>query len=180
MDINSNGVPDALESRRVEPGTNFGGEEATIDFAHSRHGISTGWRVSGEQLATSNLGFLTWSPLGSDMSKTYLPSGAKGGDWVVAAGFCSFTRFVVVREAAEGFTLVGHAVSGGIDTEGVACAKFGIYWDSEDLVLYSVVQNEMRRLETIEMARYSDEWVKALNTAVCKKQTPGSSYALCL
>lgn len=179
LDINSNGVPDALELRRVEPGTNFGGEEAAIDFAHSRHGISTGWRVSSEHLSKSNLGFSIWSPPGSDISKVYMPFWAAGGDWVVAAGFCSFTRFVVVREAAEGFTLVGHAVSDGIDiTEEVARAKFGIHWDPEDLVLYAVVQNEMRRLETSVTTRYSAEWVKALNTAICKNQTPGSSYAV--
>jgi hypothetical protein len=178
LDINSDGVPRALESRRVEPGSSFVEEATAIEFAHSRHSISTGWLVSSEHLARSNLGFSIWSPLGSDKSKTYLPAGTKGGDWVVAAGFCSFTRFVVVREAAEGFTVVGHAISDGIDTEKVTSAKFGIHWDAEDLVVYSVVQNEMRRLGTSEVTKYSVEWLRALNTAVCKKQTPGSSYAV--
>lgn len=179
LDINS--VPSAIESRRIEPGTILAGGETAVDLSHSRYEILSGWRVSSEHFARGDLGFSTWSPPGSEEPyKVYLPSWAKAGDWVVRSeGTANLDRYVVVREAADGLggRLVGHAISRTMHNKEVARADFGIHWDPEDRVIFDVVEWELMKLGKFE-SKGTPGWVKALNTAVCKKQTPASSYAV--
>lgn len=182
LNIKSSGIPSALQSRHIETGPILAGGESAVEFTHSRHEISTGWRVSSEHLFKSDLGLSIWSPQGSEASKVYLPFWAKGGDWVVLAEQQTWTfskRYVVVREVAEGFggPLVGHAVSHGISAEKAARANFGIHWDPEDIIIYTMVEFEMMDMH-FEIGQYSAEWIRMLNTAVCRKQTPSSSYAV--
>jgi hypothetical protein len=180
LDNNSAGVSSALGARAMMPGMYLVGEETNVKCTHSHNENSTGWRVSSGHLTKSDSGFWTWSPPWSDKSKVYLPFWVKNGDWIVVAGENPiFTSFVLVGEAVEGFggPLIGHAVSDTIDTEEeVVGVNFGIHWDPEDLVIYSTVEDEMMKLAS-HSERYSAEWVRALNTAVCRNRTPGSSYA---
>lgn len=174
LDVKSNGVPSAIESRRVEPRTTLAGAETAVELAHSsRYEFSPGWRVSSGHLTKHDLGFVTWSTTGSDKSKVYLPSWVNGGDWIVSTGW--HRRCVVVREAAEGSggRLIGHTILGEFDTREVAHANFGIHWDPEDLVIFDLVQFGIWKL-----AEYSIEWVNVLHTAICKRDTPASSYAV--
>lgn len=178
LTIDSEGVSSALQSRQIETNLSFPLEACPKEYTHSRHDSYRAWRVSTEHLASNDSEFLTWSPPRSGKNTLLLPLWTKGGDWIIEAD--DIRRYLVVREATEGFggPVIGRALTPSgraFETTTAARATFGIHWNPEDLVLYSVVQTEITRLIS-EGAEYSVEWVKALNTAVSNLQTPGSSY----
>lgn len=177
------GVPNEFESRQVAPGSHRERGNINTKYTHTRHESTTGWRVTGEYLTKNDDGFLSWSPSGSQTWKIHLPTWAKDGDWIVQTNDRRFFIdgiFVLVREVKEGSggPLVGRAGSERCDNKNLIGADFGINWDPEDLVMYSIVNQEMPRAEfNGGSGQYSAEWVRALNTAVCRKDAPGSSYA---
>lgn len=178
LNIDSEGVSSSLQSRQIGPNWSFPLEACPIEYTHSRHDSYRAWRLSTEHLASNDSEFLTWSPPRSGRNTLLLPLWTRGGDWVVEAD--DICRYLVVREATEGFggPVIGHALTpSGREFQATTAprATFGIHWSPEDLVIYSVVQTEISRLIS-EGAEYSVDWVKALNTAVCNIQTPGSSY----
>lgn len=180
LDNNPPGVPSAVEARRIEPVICLANAETNLERIHSKHPTWPGWRVSSGHLTKNDSGFSTWSLSGSDKCKVYLPFWVQDGNWIVLTRRAySFSGFVLVREVVEGLggPLIGRAFSGTFHTKEAPSANFRIYWDPEDLVIHSIMQEEMMDL-SFDSRWYPTESVRRLNTAICRKGTPGSSYAL--
>lgn len=182
---NSPGVPSAIEARRLEPGICLANEDTNLEHIPFEHSVWRGWRVSSGHLTKTESRFSTWILPESDLGKVFLPFWVLDDDWIVLTSVGYPMAFVLVREVVEGLggPLIGHAFpcSDYLRTMKTADAEFRIHWDPEDLVIYSIMQEQWRESKSRAL-RLQDpnpaELVGALNTAICRKEAPGSSYAL--
>lgn len=188
----SPGVPSAVEARRFEAGICLAYEGTNLERINSKHSFSKGWRVSSGHLTKSESGFSTWSQPEAYLDKVYLPFWAQDDDWIVPATSRVVNgeyvdACVLVREVIEGFggPLIGHAFGvrvptyNYLDTREAPVPMFRIYWDTEDLVIHTIIVMQwMTRGMSSGSGGYLTESARVLNTAICRKETPGSSYAL--
>lgn len=192
LDPNSPGVHSAIEARRMESETWPANEKMSLEHINSDHSVWPGWRVSSGHLTKSESGFSTWRLSESALGKVYLPFWVQGDDWIVMTGK-DLVPSVLVREVVGGLggPLIGHVyTSDEFHTKQAPVVSFRIHWDPEDLVISAIVETQcvlereyfLPRLGRIELSsrpRWNHtELRRALNTAICRKETPGSSYAL--
>lgn len=100
-----------------------------------------------------------------------LPYWFREGDWILEPNKLGDFRghVLVLREVADGFYSPilgrGRVISGARNI--MADANFRIFWDAEDLLIHALV----------------DDWSsgffkKPVDVGVCKRDSPGSSYAI--
>lgn len=175
------GVPEALKARRGSQEAALQGTKlwlkGPLPLARSR---AIGWRISADDLTTHD-GYVRWClPRHRELSFE-LPRWAESGDWVLRwerKGWITF--YLLLREAADclWMPILGHCLPPAAfeprEQMGIATA-FEIHWNPEDALIFSMIGIQIHCyyfwLETTD-------WKKFLNTGVCRRQTPWSSYGI--
>lgn len=188
LSIKSDAVSDALEARRVtseDPLTIAG-----LQLTPSPTPIRTegfGYRILVDNLFKGP-SFSIYAALTKTNWKVYLPLWVREGDWIIfPTSPTLFKNPILVRDVPYGTREADFIPQGGGPIIGLGFCetvadpqiykagnpvRFGIYWDIEDEMIFTLVKEWLCSSE-----EYSHDWIKALNTGVCKTQSLGSSYA---
>lgn len=178
----TDGIPEALKARNGSQDAALQGGpnlwlKGPLPLARSR---AIGWRILADDL-TSHDGYVSWS-LPRHRELTFdLPLWAEAGDWVLRwerKGWITF--YLLLREVADclWMPILGHCLPPAAfeprKQMGTATA-FEIHWNPEDALIFSMTGIQIHCyyfwLET-------NNWKKFLNTGICRRQTPWSSYGI--
>jgi hypothetical protein len=174
----SYGAPEAMEARRGPPERAFKGAEiGSKDSLPRVPSVATGFCISVGDLTQDCARFKCWDPPGAKKSKVYFPYWIKEGDWVVYVEEPDRQprRFLVLKGEVESsrMLIVGLGCCASFGPTNLVETKYEIHWDPEDVLIFTMLYMKLEFDET-----GSSDWVEALNTGVCRRETPGSSYAV--
>lgn len=170
LDERSDGVFKAIEARHGVPESFFGGPRLVVDAPYTRvRTLAKGWRVSGKPFIKHSSQSSVWKLPGFNKSRAMLPRWVREGDWILKPNTAAESELeswlLVLRAIADGVfsPIIGQGfLSSGYNT-GPADSIFQVYWNVEDLIV------------SVIMAGCSE---RSVNHGVCKRQAPGSSYAI--
>lgn len=188
LSIKSTGVSDALEARRVPSEDSL--KIAGLQLTASPTSIRTegfGYRILVNHLFKGPK-FSIYASLTKTKWKVYLFLWVREGDWIVFPTRPPlFKNPILVRNVPYSTCEADFIPQGGGPVIGLGfCetvadpqiykagnpARFGIYWDVEDEMIFTLVKEWLCSSE-----EYSHDWITALNTSVCRPQMLGSSNA---
>lgn len=173
----SEGVSKALEARETSHGSprnSRAAESWLIDPQPLARVAVFGWRISAGDLSKDHGRFRCWNPPGHP-AEIFLPRWVWKDDWVICWETPFEETFLVLREEADSLWMpvVGHGWCESFDSSDLVADNFEIRWNPEDALIFTITRLVLRR----ERER-SDHWLEALNTGICKRKTPGSSYGV--
>lgn len=187
INIKSDGVFNALEARRVpsEDPLTIAGLQLTASPTPI-HSEGFGYRILGEHLFKSPK-FSIYATSTKANRRLYLPHWVRDGDWIVfPTSPTVFDGPILVRDVpysareADFIPQGGGPIIGRGFCETVADPQinkvgipvpFGIYWHMEDMIF------NLDKEWWCTSEAFSHDWIKELNTGVCRTQMIGSSYA---
>lgn len=176
--FDSEGVPEALEAREARHGPSRRASRAAeswlIDPLPRARVAAFGWRISAGDLSKDHGRFRCWNPPGHP-AEIFLPYWVKKDDWVICWETPFEETFLVLREEADNMWMpvVGHGWCESFDSSDLVADALEIRWNPEDALIFTITRLVLRR----EKER-SNDWLEALNTGICKRKTPGSSYGV--
>ncbi|KAG8169914.1 hypothetical protein KVR01_000659 [Diaporthe batatas] len=183
LNLESDGVVEAVAARHGPPST----PESKPRVSSTAMVITGPGYVIQPGSLSDGPGCTTWTASRLNGWKIHLPPWARPGDFAVfSESLRMFSSPVLVRMVPfdapgtaigdEGGLVIGHGFCEASVYHGVFDEphehRFLIHWDVEDEMISSLVAERLSTVKT-----FSREWIHALGTGVCRRQTPVSSYA---
>jgi hypothetical protein len=171
----SEGVLDAIEARSGTPEKALASLRLPIDASSTQmRSLAKGWRLTSEHFISRNPSFSLWKFPANIKSKASLPPWVEAGNWILQIDPepSYYFGLLVLGELSDGFasSIMGQGTLDPFRSTGSADSNFHIFWDTEDLLLCNILD---RGEQTTGFT--DDDQIK---TGICKRQNPGSSYAI--
>jgi hypothetical protein len=168
----SEGILDAIEARRGIAEKNLAGLRLPIDApsAKKMRNLAKGWRITSEHFIRREPSISVWKFPGNMKFEARLPHWVETGHWILQIDSAYYFSLLVLGELTDGFAspILGQGYAGPVYAKEPADSHFHIYWDKEDLLLCSIME------EGISETASQDQ----INTGVSRRENPGSSYAI--